>query len=195
MLVTQASETDLTRLSDYRDTAWLARDHALTVLPSVGALRALRKFASGTSAVAPFVGIGNPVLEGTSGPARGIKLAGLFRGAIADVAAVRRLPPPPETADGLRVVAKAMGVGDRDLYLGDRACAKPGVEICNNGLDDDEDGRIDCADLQVWQNLRWYGRATGGRARQRRTADRVEDRDLQAQCQLGSFIGVQHRGR
>ena len=121
VLVTQASETDPTSLADYRDTAWFARDHALTVLPSVGALRALRKFASGTSAVAPFVGIGNPVLEGTSRAASGINLAGLFRGAIADVAAVRQLPPLPETADELRAVAKAMGAGDGDLYLAERA--------------------------------------------------------------------------
>ena len=91
------------------------------MLPSVGALRALRKFASGNSAVAPFVGIGNPVLEGTSRAARGIQLASLFRGAIADVAAVRQLPPLPETADELRAVAKAMGAGDGDLYLAERA--------------------------------------------------------------------------
>jgi CHAT domain-containing protein len=121
VLVTQASETDPRNLSDYRDIAWFARDHALTVLPSVGALRALRKFASGTSAIAPFVGIGNPMLEGTPSVGRGIKLAGLFRGAIADVAAVRQLPPLPETADELRMVAKAMGAGEEDLYLAERA--------------------------------------------------------------------------
>lgn len=121
VLVTQAPGAEPKSLSDYRDIAWFARDHALTVLPSVGALRALRKFASGTSAVAPFVGIGNPVLEGTPDVARGIKLASLFRGAVADVAAVRQLSPLPETADELRAVAKAMGAGEEDLYLAERA--------------------------------------------------------------------------
>ena len=30
--------------------------------------------------------------------------------------------------------------------FGDPRCAPPGQEVCNNNLDDDEDGRIDCAD-------------------------------------------------
>jgi len=128
VLVTQAPETDPRSLADYRDTAWFARDHALTVLPSVGALRALRKFASGTSAVAPFVGIGNPGLEGTSRAAHGIKLASLFRGAVADVAAVRQLSPLPETADELRTVARAMGAMNRRKRGPRRLSAKVAVD-------------------------------------------------------------------
>jgi CHAT domain-containing protein len=61
------------------------------------------------------------MLEGTPSAARSIKLASLFRGAVADIAAVRQLPPLPETADELRAVAKAMGAGDGDLYLAERA--------------------------------------------------------------------------
>src|SRR4029077_20713536 len=99
--------------------AWFARDHAITVLPSVGSLRALREFASAAHAGAPFVGIGNPVLVGKPGTAP--KLASLFRGALADVAEVRALPPLPETADELRAVAKALGASEQDLYLADRA--------------------------------------------------------------------------
>ena len=64
VLVTQPPKADPKDLADHRDVAWFARDHAITVLPSVGSLRALREFASGAHAGAPFVGIGNPVLVG-----------------------------------------------------------------------------------------------------------------------------------
>jgi CHAT domain-containing protein len=121
VLVTEPPAADPTTPADHRDLAWFARDHALTVLPSVGTLRALREFAVAGHADAPFVGIGNPVLAGGPEGTRGVELAGLFRGAVADVAAVRRLPPLPETADELRAVAREMGAGEQDLYLGERA--------------------------------------------------------------------------
>lgn len=49
---------------DYRSAAWLVRDHALTVLPAVSSLRALRRTAHRSSAVKPMIGFGNPLLEG-----------------------------------------------------------------------------------------------------------------------------------
>lgn len=53
----------------------------------------------------------------------------MYRGAMADSDAVRSLPPLPETADELRGVAKSLGAGEKDLYLGERAsercCGKP----------------------------------------------------------------------
>jgi CHAT domain-containing protein len=69
----------------------------------------------------PFIGIGNPVLEGQPEAARGVKLATLFRGGFADVAAVRQLSPLPESAEELRAVAKAMRAEESDLYLAERA--------------------------------------------------------------------------
>src|SRR5437016_3366752 len=30
--------------------------------------------------------------------------------------------------------------------VGDRRCHKPGTEVCNNGIDDDDDGLVDCQD-------------------------------------------------
>jgi CHAT domain-containing protein/Tfp pilus assembly protein PilF len=122
VLVTRPPEHDPQDLGDYRDLSWFAREHALAVLPSVGALRELRQYsAAGHPAAAPFVGIGNPVLGGRLASARGVKLATLFRGPLADTQAVRALPALPETADELRTVAKAMGAGKEDLYLAERA--------------------------------------------------------------------------
>src|SRR5258708_40283545 len=56
---------------DYRKVAWLARQYAITTLPSVSSLRALRQLAQGGHAPAPFLGIGDPALGGRPGTARG----------------------------------------------------------------------------------------------------------------------------
>ena len=106
---------------DHRAIAWFAKKYAITGLPSVGALQALRKTAPQTRATAPFVGIGDPVLNGGVATNRGIRGANLFRGAAADADAVRALPPLPETADELRTIAKIMGASDDNLYLRERA--------------------------------------------------------------------------
>jgi CHAT domain-containing protein len=50
--------------SDYRKTAWLARDHALTVLPAVSSLKALRRVVRPSAATLPMIGFGNPLLDG-----------------------------------------------------------------------------------------------------------------------------------
>jgi CHAT domain-containing protein/Tfp pilus assembly protein PilF len=106
---------------DYRKVHWLARQYAVTTLPSVSSLRALRQFARGAPAPAPFLGIGDPALDGARGDTRGAQPVALLRGAVADVDAVRKLPPLPETADELRALAQAQGAGADALYLRDRA--------------------------------------------------------------------------
>ncbi len=121
VLVTKAPEQNPQDLAEHRDFAWFAREHALAVLPSVGALRELRQYPARALASSPFIGIGDPLLQGKVASARGGKSGSLFRGALADTAAVRSLPSLPETADELRAVAKAMGAGDDDLYLAERA--------------------------------------------------------------------------
>jgi hypothetical protein len=61
--------------TDFRNVAWLIKKHALSVLPSVPSLNALRKLAPGSSAPEPFFGMGDPVLQGPdpdSNAARGV---------------------------------------------------------------------------------------------------------------------------
>ena len=118
--MTKAPEHDPETLTDNRDIAWLAREYAVTVLPSVSSLRALRRIGPAASAPSPFLGIGNPVLTG-SPSGRRPTLANLFRGAVADVDKVHALPPLPETADELRAIAKTLGASEEDLLLGERA--------------------------------------------------------------------------
>ena len=96
--------------------------YALTVLPSVSSLKALRRFAGTADAAKPFIGFGDPVLEGSPGSGRGLELAALFsRGAVADVEAVRDLPALPETAGELAAIAATLGASGANLYLGERA--------------------------------------------------------------------------
>jgi CHAT domain-containing protein len=87
----------------------------------VSSLRALRQFANAAHASAPFLGVGDPVLNGAPSQAAGVTLVSLYRGAMADVDKVRALPPLPETADELRAIAKTLGASDADLLLGERA--------------------------------------------------------------------------
>jgi CHAT domain-containing protein/tetratricopeptide (TPR) repeat protein len=48
----------------YRDVAWLARSHAIMVMPAVSSLNALRGLAKETRASERYVGFGNPLLDG-----------------------------------------------------------------------------------------------------------------------------------
>lgn len=121
VLVTKPPPADPLTPADHRSVAWLARDYAVTVLPTVGSLRALRQFAASTHATAPFLGVGDPILAGGPGGERGVNATALFRGGVGNVDEIRKLPPLPETADELRAIAKTLGASDGDLYLRDRA--------------------------------------------------------------------------
>jgi len=122
VLVTMKTQGDFTDFADYRQVPWLAKKYALTTLPSVSSLRALRRFAKAAKATKPFLGIGDPLLEGRPDKGRGTVLASLFtsRG-IADVGAVRSLPALPETADELMALAKALGTDEQSLMLRNKA--------------------------------------------------------------------------
>ena len=50
--------------SDHREAAWLAREHAITVLPAVSSLKALRRIGKSSAATKPMIGFGNPLLNG-----------------------------------------------------------------------------------------------------------------------------------
>ena len=53
-----------TKSSDLKQIAWPARDHAITVLPAVSSLKALRRVARPSTATLPMIGFGNPLLDG-----------------------------------------------------------------------------------------------------------------------------------
>ena len=122
--------------ADYRKVDWLANRYAISVLPSVGSIRALREFAKPAIGQKPFAGFGDPHLTDSAAPLRGRQaqptLAAIFRNLnvkgthssqldIADVRAIKRAPSLPETADELRAMAKTLKAGDGSLWLRDAA--------------------------------------------------------------------------
>ena len=131
----------------FENAAWFARDHALTVLPSVAGLAALRRNKTSSPAAEPFIGFGNPVLTGSAKcgkiivpdtcPESEVQLASaghsdvardageagapedFFRNGLADVAAVKtRLCPLPDTAHELTCVARSLGALESSVVLG-----------------------------------------------------------------------------
>jgi CHAT domain-containing protein/Tfp pilus assembly protein PilF len=63
----QVLVTDEPARGKLKSAAWLAGKHALTVLPSVSSLKALRRVAKPSAATKPMIGFGNPLLNGDQG--------------------------------------------------------------------------------------------------------------------------------
>jgi CHAT domain-containing protein len=105
--------------SDYRNVAWLGRDVGLSVLPSVGALRDLRRVAGRSTAPGAFIGFGDPAFAGAAGDARGLAAAEVCTSdAPLDPAALRALPRLPDSARELRELARALGADPASVVLG-----------------------------------------------------------------------------
>ena len=130
---------------NYRDVPWLVRIHAVTMLPSVASLLALRRLPAGKAARKAFVGFGDPwfnkkqAAKVKSDTAKTTKVAALVsrgfkaRGlpvrlraapetAELDSAELGQLPRLPDTADEVRAMALALKADlSKDLFLGARA--------------------------------------------------------------------------
>lgn len=110
---------------DFRNIAWLIKRHALSVLPSVPSLNALRKLAPGSAAPEPFFGMGDPVLQGPdAGQQRSARKRSIgaparyYRDGMADVRALREMTPLPDTAAELRAIAKVLKASPDAINLG-----------------------------------------------------------------------------
>jgi tetratricopeptide (TPR) repeat protein len=70
LLVTEkpAAGPEIRDSSVYRNAAWLIKRHAITVLPSVGSLKALRVFAGKEQGGKVMIGFGDPVFESQPSP-------------------------------------------------------------------------------------------------------------------------------
>jgi CHAT domain-containing protein len=117
-------------LAVYRDAAWLIRRHAISVLPSVASLKALRVLASPAAAGKPMIGFGDPIFDAekekvaaarggeVKSAARGRPAADYWRGAGAESSDLAQsLPRLPDTADELRAVAQDLDAPAGDIYL------------------------------------------------------------------------------
>ena len=63
LVAERPQETKLIRRV-FAKTSWLIMRHAITILPSVPSLHALRAYAKASQARKPYVGFGNPLLDG-----------------------------------------------------------------------------------------------------------------------------------
>jgi CHAT domain-containing protein len=130
-----------------KPTRWLIRDRAISILPAVSSLKALRTTARPSAAEKPMIGFGNPLLEGPNGtyserakearrkqscpktawervasrigPDRG--LTPIATRGLADPKHIRYQSPLPETADELCEVARQTGADVEQMRLGARA--------------------------------------------------------------------------
>jgi CHAT domain-containing protein/tetratricopeptide (TPR) repeat protein len=120
---------DFKDLAIYRDAAWLIKRQAVTVLPSVGSLKALRLLAAKREAGKPLIGFGDPVFdpnEPADGERRSVAdrsvntraFADFWKGAGLDRQNLYRLPRLPDTADELQAVAHSLGAPASDVHLG-----------------------------------------------------------------------------
>jgi CHAT domain-containing protein len=109
----------------YREVPWLIREHAVTVLPSVASLKALRQLKLGDPARHPFVGFADPYFNPAQAAAaeaaaairddrpalRGHQLQS--RAPVEtrqlDSARLAQLPRLPDTAEEVRQIARALG--------------------------------------------------------------------------------------
>lgn len=123
------------RAEDYQAVPWFGLRHAVSVLPSVGALKSLRVFAARNADTGrrAFLGFGNPLLDGPKADApppppsnapppttRG-GYRSVYRGGKVDPEAVRNLEPLPDTEIELKRIAEALKAPTGDLRLGEHA--------------------------------------------------------------------------
>ena len=121
-------------IASYRDAAWLLKRHAITVLPSVASLKALRVFAKKEQGAKPLVGFGDPVFKDEPAPSGTQRIAlkktaaktraysDYWRGSGADRSQLAdALPRLEDTADELKAVAAKLGAPSSDIYLGKSA--------------------------------------------------------------------------
>jgi CHAT domain-containing protein len=135
---------------EYRAASWLARKHAITVLPAVASLQALRRVGRPSAATKPIIGFGNPLLDGDQKDSqwgayykqqaalarqkqtcrqeprqrvagrRSVVPMATHNGR-PDLDQLRMQAPLPETADELCAVAKDLRPAPDDIVLGARA--------------------------------------------------------------------------
>ncbi|MFZ2141260.1 MAG: CHAT domain-containing tetratricopeptide repeat protein [Xanthobacteraceae bacterium] len=135
LLLTEKPAQSVGGLKDmalYRNAAWLIRRHAVSVLPSVASLKALRTFARRTESPKPMIGFGDPIFDpaeramalaersATKRPATAVSRAysEFWQGSSIDrIKLAQALPSLPETAGELLVVAAKLGASRSDIHL------------------------------------------------------------------------------
>jgi len=118
-------------IGGYREADWLIKRHAISVLPSVASLKALRVWAGKDHASKPMVGFGDPIFDPqeramalaqraahTRSTARTRAYTEFWKGAGVDRATLAQaLPTLLDTADELKAVAEKLGPSASAIFL------------------------------------------------------------------------------
>jgi CHAT domain-containing protein/Flp pilus assembly protein TadD len=141
LLTEKPAQAALTKTDGLRKAQWLGTRQAITVLPTPASLKTLRQQAGTSGATRPFIGFGNPLLEGDpkdAGHAMRAKMARAAQrcadavsvaaldaargralrsgsGGVADAGQLRAQLPLPETAKELCDVARNLGMPDSEI--------------------------------------------------------------------------------
>jgi len=127
-----------TAFSGYRTVPWLARDIAISQIPSVTALAALRSLPPGNPSRKNFVGFGDPYFSGEQEKAalkqskpgqmttRGIPLSlrNVPKTSGVSSAELALLPRLPDTKQELEEIAQVVGAAPDDVFLHQKASVK-----------------------------------------------------------------------
>jgi CHAT domain-containing protein/Tfp pilus assembly protein PilF len=119
-------------MAAFREAAWLVKRHAVSVLPSVASLKALRVFARKGQGTKPMIGFGDPVFASDKAAGQSTATAKLaartraysdyWQGASVNRAKLAEaLAPLPDSADELNAVAAKLGASPSDIHLGRNA--------------------------------------------------------------------------
>lgn len=106
---------------DYGQAAWLMRDMALSVMPSISAIPELRANAGASRATQPFLGFGNPRFTGGGDAAQGLAQLGRAcrpKDGRIDASLVRGLAPLPDTQDELKAIAVSLKAPPNTVVTG-----------------------------------------------------------------------------
>ncbi|MBR72147.1 MAG: hypothetical protein CMM30_04315, partial [Rhodospirillaceae bacterium] len=69
----------------------------------------------------PFVGFGDPILDGKPSPLRGLSIVSVYEGGDANIKALRRLPRLPNTSEELKRIGRLLGADEDSIYLREQA--------------------------------------------------------------------------
>ena len=120
-------------MAPYRDAAWLTKRQAVSVMPSVASLKALRLFGRKEVGAKPMIGFGDPIFNAVAAATaeqRGVRkpaarslatrtYTDFWQGAGVDRRQLgQSLPQLPDTADELKAVAQNLGAPFADIHLG-----------------------------------------------------------------------------
>ncbi len=117
-LVTEPYAAQIREPEEHSKVAWLGRRYALTMLPSEGVLRSLRRTAARAPASKPFAGFGDPLLGGEGRGVRSGSAARVYtRDALANVNQIWNFAPLPETRYALYAMADLLKANTEEVYL------------------------------------------------------------------------------